>query len=217
MSGADVTAYGRGLWAWTNGFSGNASITNTGDVSVHSLYAGGYVAGIVEGATANAYVHNTGDITVSSSGLGAGIYVDGQHASTVYNSGAITVTATGFAAGIATQIYGTPVNYANITNTGDIIAISSSGEAAGVLATADYDVSVVNTGTIYTVGPKAYGISVKSLYTDAYVYQAGDISVFGQDGATGVSVIAETATRPCVSSDRSRGRSRPPAMRPPST
>lgn len=179
-----------GIYAATG--DGDAIVHNSGYIGVYS------VDGIADGIFASGIeteVDNSGDIVAIGADWGAGIEAQGEDLTTVSNTGDIYAAGTyGFG------IYATGGDV-QVDNGGSIEA--QGYFASGIYTQATGDTTISNTGDItagmiyeyngYLYGSlQATGIHAGSNYagTHTQVDNAGDISVTGYAGATGIEVVA---------------------------
>jgi hypothetical protein len=199
------TAYGEMALA----FNGNASATNSGDISVQSgaflYYAASGITAFSQNGAASA--DNSGTVDVSTEYIGTGIDASGLTQVAAANSGGISVDAWR-AYGIRAVSGGGDVS---VENSGSIYATYSqpyyAGRAWGILATATAgDVAVENSGDISTsvvsqsvgiFGVSSYGNVTESnsgsIYASSYIGTAagmfarsdyGDIAVSNAEGGS---------------------------------
>lgn len=179
----DVYSGGVANGAVASSFAGDASVTNTGDISVENsafMYYG--ANGIVSfSAAGNAAVDNSGSVDVTTKYIGAGVDVSGYAGASVDNSGDITVDAW--------RAYGIRAASGNgdveVSNSGSIASTygSSGGTAFGILATSSNgDVGVDNSGSISAiVTGQAVGMFARSDYGDVTASNSGDIFTYSYD------------------------------------
>lgn len=166
-------------------FAGDASVTNSGDISVTTDAFLYYGAnGIVAFAgNGSAYAGNSGNIDVTSKYISAGIDVSGLEGATASNSGDITVDAWR-AYGILAQSGNGDVH---VSNDGSIYSTygASGGTAFGILGlSGNGDVSVDSTGDITTsVTGQSVGIFARSNGGDVDVSNGGVIDAYSYTGA----------------------------------
>ena len=166
-------------------FAGDASVTNSGDISVTTDAFLYYGAnGIVAFAgNGSAYAGNSGNIEVTSKYISAGIDVSGLEDATVSNSGDISVDAWR-AYGIRAQAGNGDVD---VSNEGSIYATYSAGggSAFGILGiSGNGDVLVDNGGDITTnVGGQSIGIFGLAYAGNVDVSSSGAIDVYSYDNA----------------------------------
>src|SRR4249919_17783 len=150
-------AFAQGIHAY-NGDGTSVRVGNAGQIEATGYYASGIVAASpVEGSLVR--VHNSGDIDAN-----------GQFGAT-----GIDALATGVGSSV------------HVTNSGTIDAYAAStylGSGAGILASADGDATVVNSGVIEAGAyfGSSYGVWAASLAGTARVSNTGDITVVGGYG-----------------------------------
>jgi hypothetical protein len=185
-------------------FAGNASVTNSGDISVENTSSLYYAAsGIVAFAgNGDAMADNSGSVNAISSYWATGIDVRGFGDATVENSGSVYANGGKYAFGV----YATAgTGDVNVTNTGDgeIGFYSYNGRGWGVFGYADNgDVNVTNDGTIsgYAYG-QAAGIFGRAGQGDVNVTNSGSIEVItGGNVAVGIFARADYGTASVSSS-----------------
>ncbi|MEF9978239.1 MAG: hypothetical protein RR834_07065 [Thermomonas sp.] len=166
-------------------FAGDASVTNSGDITVTTDAFLYYGAnGIVAFAgNGSAYAGNSGNIDVTSKYISAGIDVSGLEGATASNGGDITVDAWR-AYGILAQSGNGDVN---VSNDGSIFATygASGGTAFGILGlSGNGDVSVDSSGYITTsVTGQSVGIFARANGGDVEVSNSGVIDAYSYTGA----------------------------------
>ena len=155
-------AFAQGIHAY-NGDGTSVRVGNAGQIGATGYYASGIVAASpVEGSVVR--VHNSGDIDAG-----------GQFGAT-----GIDALATGVGSSV------------HVTNSGTIDAYAAStylGSGAGILATADGDATVGNSGVIVAGAyfGSSYGVWAASLAGTARVTNTGDITVVGGYGVLSTS------------------------------
>lgn len=182
---ATVTAVDRGLWAHNQ--TGDASVVNTGAITI-GTGAANYAIGIVAGnANGTATVTNSGAITVNTGATYAyGVATAANGAQTINNNagGAISVTGAGFTVGL--QTYATGGTTTTTINNADAITATSTGaggSAFGIQSNGEQTavVDLTGTGSVTANGYNATGVQV-SAYSDVTV-----------TGATGATIAANTS------------------------
>ncbi|HSD15826.1 MAG TPA: hypothetical protein VLC71_01015 [Thermomonas sp.] len=166
-------------------FAGDASVTNSGDITVTTDAFLYYGAnGIVAFAgNGSAYAGNSGTVDVTSKYISSGIDVSGLEDATASNSGDISVDAWR-AYGIRAQAGNGDVD---VANEGTIYATYSpgGGTAFGILGlSGNGDVSVDNDGDITTtVGGQSVGIFGLAYSGDVTVSTSGTIDAYSYSNA----------------------------------
>ena len=185
-------------------FAGDASVTNSGDVSVENTSLLYYAAsGIVSFAGyGDAHVANSGSVDATSSYWATGIDARGFGDATVQNSGSVYANGQKYAFGVYATAGNGDVTVTN-TGTGDIGFYSYLGRGWGVFGHAtNGDVHVTNAGSIegYAYGQSA-GIFGVASQGDVGIGNSGDISVVsGGNVAVGVFARADYGTATVVNS-----------------
>jgi len=166
-------------------FAGDASVTNSGDITVTTDAFLYYGAyGIVAfSGNGSAYAGNSGNIDVTSKYTSAGIDVSGLDGATASNTGDISVDAY--------RAYGIRAQSGNgdvaVSNEGSIYATYSlgGGTAFGILGlSGNGDVAVDNGGDITTsVGGQSVGIFGLAYAGDVDVSNSGAIDAYSYDNA----------------------------------
>ncbi|MEO6154896.1 MAG: hypothetical protein ABIP16_04120 [Thermomonas sp.] len=176
-------------------------VSNSGNIEAQGYYA----TGIEARGDSSITITNDGDIVAGSAYYSA--VATGINATSINPDGEIAITnngsiaANGYFGGTGIAATATGIGgSASITNTGSIYAsqYSSNGYGAyGMVASADGDASVVNslTGTItaYTPGVAGGAIAL-SFAGDANATNAGDIDVYGYQGADGIVSFAQNGS-----------------------
>ncbi|RZA22391.1 MAG: hypothetical protein EOP93_00180 [Lysobacteraceae bacterium] len=178
-------------------FAGDASVTNSGDVSATStasLYYG--ASGIVAFAgNGDAFVDNSGSVTATADYIARAVDAQGQQDVSVTNSGSLYADGK-YAYGVFAQSSGGDVSVTN-TDEGEIGFYSYFGDGFGVLGIAyTGDVNVDNAGAIegYAYG-QAVGVFGLALEGDVTVTNSGSITaITGGDAAVGVFARADYGT-----------------------
>lgn len=194
--------YSFGIYA-TAGDGGSASVSNAGDI-----YANGYYSnGIYVQSGGDAHADNSGTIEAGSlyyAVMGTGIHVasgalDGV--ATVDNSGDISALGYYGAAGIE-ALAGNAGGTASVTNSGNVYAQQYSKYvygASGIVASADGDASIENSGLVDVYsGGLAEGAVALSFNGTASVTNSGDIAVestaFLYYGAGGIIAASQNGS-----------------------
>jgi len=183
-----VNSYGAATGLAALSFAGNASVVNAGDITVDSQ-AGLYFSayGIVAfSGNGSASAVNSGTIDITSKYVGVGMDVGGLNGASASNSGDISVDAW-FAYGIRAQSGNGDVI---VDNSGSITATYSgifTGNAFGILATStNGNVTVDNSGSITT---NVTGQSVGVFGVSSY----GDVAVDNSGSIDAQSVYSAAA------------------------
>ncbi len=200
---ASTTGGGNAIGIRAYSYAGDVFVTSSGDITASNV--NGAAIGILTGRFGYSTVDNSGNITTeTTTGNSIGIQVDSFYGANITNSGdlidsttngsargiqALTtfdvavynsgdITASSYTGGSAQGIRAKSTNgYALIDNSGDISATSTNSNAIALLATAYYDVDIINTGDLSAVSDaNVYGIYANARFGDTYVYSSGDIT-----------------------------------------
>ncbi|HWX05530.1 MAG TPA: autotransporter outer membrane beta-barrel domain-containing protein [Bradyrhizobium sp.] len=152
-------------------FTGDASTTNSGSVSVNGTVntnpATGVSFGFGGGATGIATLASFGNATTVNSGS---VSVSGFN-----STGILTSTFTG----TATTINTGTVNVVGTANSFPQVCVGSCGSNVGIATNAiNGNVTVINTGTVSVTGPNNVGISMSASGTSTFI-NSGTISAPG--------------------------------------
>ena len=194
----DVYSGGVANGAAALSFAGDASVTNSGDITVENTASLYYAAsGIVAFAgNGDAFADNSGSVTAVSSYWATGIDARGFGDAMVENSGAVDVDGGKYAFGVYATAGAGDVVVAN-TAAGDIYAYSYNGRAWGVFGySAQGDVNVANAGEIgvYAYG-QAAGVFGRSGQGNVTVTNTGSIeAITGGNVAVGIFARADYGT-----------------------
>ena len=194
----DVYSAGIANGATALSFAGNASVTNSGDITVENTSSLYYAAsGIVAFAgNGDAIVDNSGGIDAVSGYWATGIDARGFGDASVVNSGSVHADGMKYAFGVYATAGTGDVSVTNAEG-GDLNAYSYIGRAWGVFGyAAQGDVDAVNDGTIATYGyGQSAGIFVRSEAGDASATNTGSIeAITGGDVAIGIFARADYGT-----------------------
>jgi hypothetical protein len=208
--------------------TGATNVSNDGAISAYAYVNGGYAFGIYAGGddvtvangggvdvlgynASGLYAQSSGAASIDNAGtIGVqGVYSTGIHAASsgldsvvsATSGGSVNVYGYAGATGIEALATGEGSN-ASAGNSGDIYVNSVykyAGGSAGVVASADGDASVDNSGGIEAVaGGSAYGAMALSFNGDASVVSSGDISAtstaFLYYGAFGIVAASQNGS-----------------------
>lgn len=182
---SDVSGiYGHAFGIYGTAGAGGLDIGNTGAINASGVYA----IGIYGQAGGSVSVTNAGTITVGASPYATTYFATGIHAGSNQAYSDVSVDNTGDIAAYSI-LGGTGIEVisvgngstANVSNSGSIYAGQSNKYgygAAGIVASADGDSTIDNSGAITAVsGGMAYGALALSFNGDATVTNSGDIDV----------------------------------------
>jgi hypothetical protein len=181
--------YGHAYGIYATGGDGGVYVGNLGTIAATGPYATGIYA--YDSGTGGIGISNRGDVTATAvNGIATGINAATVAAGSgveIVNRGGVEATGFNAATGIAALAGGEGSGIA-VTNAGDISAVTSAdskyGNAAGVAASGDGDVSIRNNaaGSIYASGAYAYGALSLAFAGDSNVINAGDITTVASGG-----------------------------------
>lgn len=184
----------RGIYAV--GLGDTLTVTNDGTISASATGPNGEALGVLAYGAGVTNIHNTGTIDATgayASGILAFGIADGASVN-VDGTGDITATGEIFASGIeavSRNYHGT----ASVTSGGYVDVSSRYGVVQGLVAAADLEASITNTGTVFASGGSAaYGALAISADGDVTVDSAnGDIFAYAnsRDGVA-YAVLAQT-------------------------
>ncbi|MEO6228377.1 MAG: autotransporter outer membrane beta-barrel domain-containing protein, partial [Thermomonas sp.] len=196
-SSITVNSAGAASGASALSFTGNANVTNAGDITVESTSILNYTAsGIVAFAqNGAAYAGNSGSVSAVAGYTAKAVDASGFTSATVVNSGSLYANAK-YAYGVYASSGTGDVSVTN-TAAGSIEAYSYAGRGFGVLGIATQgDVMVDNAGSIEVYGfGQSAGVFGVALEGDTNLTNSGDISVIsGGDAAIGMFARADQGT-----------------------
>ena len=153
-------------------FAGNARAVygfSTGYLGVqvngtaYAMSTDGHAIGVYMSSDGDSHLVVTGDVgarSIDSYATGVGIYTDGNSTGTI--SGNVSARAEGTATGV--RDYSGNVN---LTVTGEVVAVSTEGNATGLIASGDTVHASIGGAYAYSVNGAAYGVNAHGRYVHA--------------------------------------------------
>ncbi len=191
------TAVATGINASTSDAGGEASVTNSGDISAVSIYGSTGIAATSTGTGGTASVTNSGSVHAyqyNKYGYGGyGVVASGDGDASIENTstGSITVYSGGTATGAAALSF---AGNASVTNAGDITVDSTAAlyyGAYGILSFAQNgDAYVGNSGNVSAVGKYQASAVDAAAYGDVTVDNSGSLYANGGKYAFGVKAYS---------------------------